>query len=99
FRRNGVRLAVTVDEPARVDGELLARVSPSGRTGFASAVGELSLGTARLGLGTGTRTLVLKPARKLAKRVRNRRLRPVVRLTVSDAAGNAVVVTRRVRVT
>jgi hypothetical protein len=51
-----------------------------------------------LRLGTGTRSLRLKPSKKFAATVRNRRLRLVVRVTAKDAAGNVTRTGKSVRV-
>ena len=65
---------------------------------FPAAVGEATLGAGRLGLGTGTRTLKLKSSKRFAAAVRNRRLRLVVRVTATDAAGNVTLTSKSVRV-
>jgi hypothetical protein len=51
-----------------------------------------------LGLGTDTRSLKLKPSKRFAAVVRNRRFRLVVRVTATDAAGNVTLTSKSVRV-
>jgi Ca2+-binding RTX toxin-like protein len=97
FRR-GLKLKVTTNEAATVVAELLATVRPSGSIPFAAAVGDVTIGSGTLGLRSGPRTLTLKPSKKFARRVRNKRLRLTIRLTVTDRAGNVTVATKRVRV-
>jgi RTX calcium-binding nonapeptide repeat (4 copies) len=98
FRR-GLKVKLSADEPASFAAELLAKVK--GRRGalaFAGAVGEVTIGGGRLKSGTGTRSLRLRPSAKLAKAVRGKPLRLVVRVVATDAAGNVASGARKVRV-
>jgi hypothetical protein len=65
---------------------------------FPAAIGEATLGTGRLRLGTGSRSLRLKPSKRFARSVRGRRLRLVIRVTAKDAAGNVTRAVKPVRV-
>jgi len=99
FRRRGLTVRLGADEPASFAVDLNARVKRAGGTlAFRAAVGEATLGTRRLGLRGGTRSLTLKPSKRFAASVRNRRLRLVVRVTARDAAGNVTFARRSVRV-
>ena len=98
FRR-GLKGRLSSDEPASFVAELRAKVKSShGTLAFAGAVGEVTIGHGRLKQGTGVRSLRLRPSRKLAKAVRGRPLRLVVRVIATDAAGNEASAARRVRV-
>lgn len=99
FSRKGLTVKLSADEPASFAVELNVKVKRrGGRLAFPAAVGEATLGTGRLKLGTGTRSLRLKPSRKFAAAVRNRRLRLVVRVVAKDAAGNVTRAAKSVRV-
>lgn len=99
FARRGLAVRLSADEPASFAVDLNAKVKRrGGRLVFPAAVGEATLGTGRLGLGTGTRSLKLRPSKRFAATVRNRRLRLVVRVTAKDAAGNVTVTSKSVRV-
>ena len=98
FRR-GLKVKLSTDEPASFVAELRAKVKRShGGLAFAGAVGEVVLGQGRLKRGTGTRSLTLRPSKKLAKAVRGKPLRLVVRVVATDAAGNETSAARKVRV-
>ena len=97
--RKGLKVRLSTDEPASFVAELRAKVKRShGGLAFAGAVGEVTIGQGRLRRGTGTRSLTLKPSRKLAKAVRGKPLRLVVRVVATDAAGNETSAARKVRV-
>jgi Ca2+-binding RTX toxin-like protein len=99
FARRGLAVSLGADEAASFAVDLNAKVKRrGGRLVFSAAVGEATLGTRRLGLGTGTRSLKLKPSKRFAAAVRNRRLRLVVRVTAKDAAGNVTLTSKSVRV-
>lgn len=99
FARRGLAVGLSADEPASFAVDLNAKVKRrGGRLVFPAAVGEATLGTGRLGLGTGTRSLKLKPPKRFAAAVRNRRLRLVVRVTAKDAAGNVTLTSKSVHV-
>ena len=99
FGRRGLTVRLSADEPASFAVDLNAKVKRRGGSlAFPAAVGEATLGTGRLRLGTGTRSLRLKPSKKFAATVRNRRLRLVVRVTGKDAAGNVTRTGKWVRV-
>jgi RTX calcium-binding nonapeptide repeat (4 copies) len=98
FRR-GLKVKLSADEPASFAAELRAKVKRRhGALAFAGAVGELTIGQGRLKLGAGTRSLNLRASAKLAKAVRGRALRLVVRVVATDAAGNEAEAARKVRV-
>ncbi len=99
FAKDGVKLTITTSEATKVAAKLYAALSTGKRFGFAAAVNDLQIGSGALKLGTGARKLTLKPGAKWKPRVRNRRLRLTVELTLTDAAGNVSVVTKKVRVT
>jgi hypothetical protein len=99
FARRGLTVRLSADEPASFAVDLNAKVKRrGGRLVFPAAVGEATLGSGRLKLGSGTRSLRLKPSRKFARTVRNRRLRLVIRVTATDAAGNVTRTAKSVRV-
>jgi RTX calcium-binding nonapeptide repeat (4 copies) len=99
FARRGLVVRLSADEPASFAVDLNAKVKRrGGALVFPAAVGEATLGTKRMRLGTGTRSLRLKPSKRFAASVRNRRLRLVVRVTAKDAAGNVTLSSRSVRV-
>ena len=99
FARKGLTVRLGADEQASFAVELNVKVKRrGGRLAFPAAVGEATLGTGGSRLGTGTRSLRLKPSRKFAAAVRNRRLRLVVRVVAKDAAGNVTRAAKSVRV-
>ena len=99
FARRGLTLELGADEAASFAVELNAKVKRrGGGLAFPAAVGEATIGTGRLKLGTGTRKLRLKPSKRFAASVRSRRLRVVIRVTAKDAAGNVTRAARSVRV-
>jgi hypothetical protein len=98
FRR-GLKVRLSADEPASFAADLRAKLKVShGTLAFAGAVGEATIGQGRLGLGTGTRSLRLRPSARFAKAVRGKSLRLVVRVVATDAAGNVAGAARKVRV-
>lgn len=99
FARNGVTIRLGADEAVSFAADLNAKVKRSGgKLAFAAAVGEVTLGSGKLARGTGTRSLRLKPSKRFAGAVRNKRLRLVIRVTATDAAGNVTVKSKSVRV-
>ena len=99
FARKGLTVKLSADEPASFAVELNVKVKRrGGGLAFPAAVGEATIGTGRLKLGSGTRSLKLKPSKKFAAAVRNRRLRLVIRVTAKDAAGNVTHAAKSVRV-
>jgi hypothetical protein len=98
FRR-GLKVKLSADEPASFAAELRAKVKVShGKLVFAAAVGEVTIGQGKLRLGTGRRSLRLRPSARFAKAVRGKALRLVVRVVATDAAGNVAGAARKVRV-
>jgi hypothetical protein len=98
FRR-GLKVKLSTDEPASFVAELRAKVKRGhGGLAFAGSVGEVTIGQGRLRRGTGARSLKLRPSKKLAKAVRGKPLRLVVRVVATDAAGNEADAARKVRV-
>jgi Domain of unknown function (DUF4394)/Calx-beta domain len=90
----GLRVRVTVDEPATLELTLDAKAR---RVVLARAAAfNLTLAHASRRLGTGTRRIKLKPARKLVGKAR--RFRARVKVVATDAAGNRRTVTRTLRV-
>jgi Ca2+-binding RTX toxin-like protein len=99
FARRGLTVKLSADEAASFAVDLNAKVKRRGRRlVFPAAVGEATLGTGRLRLGTGRRSLRLKPSKRLAASLRSRRLRLVIRVTAKDAAGNVTTAVKSVRV-
>ena len=75
FGRRGLTVRLSADEPASFAVDLNAKVKRRGGSlAFPAAVGEATIGTGRLRLGTGRRSLRLKPSKRFAATVRNRRL-------------------------
>jgi Ca2+-binding RTX toxin-like protein len=99
FARRGLVVKLSADEAASFAADLNAQVRRRGRRlVFPAAIGEATLGTGRLRLGTGSRSLRLKPSKRFARSVRGRRLRLVIRVTAKDAAGNVTRAVKPVRV-
>jgi hypothetical protein len=92
--RKAVAVKVTTNEAATVAGALIG----TARRAHVARAGDLVLAEAKLRTGTGTRTLRLKVAKKLADTIKSRRYRLRIVLTVTDASGNATIVTRTVKV-
>lgn len=92
--RSGLTVRVAVDERAALTGELLA----AARTArLAAAAPNLALATKALpAAAAGTRTLTLKPSKKLVGTAR--RFALTVRVTATDAAGNRRTATKTVKV-
>jgi hypothetical protein len=87
----GVKLRAGCDEPCRLLVEL------RGTPRSVRLKNELTLGTRSRGLGSGMRRITVKPKRKLLRRAR-RRFNVQLRVTATDAAGNASRRTRTIRV-
>lgn len=90
--RKGLKVRVGATEAVSVDATLL--VAPRKVT-FA-VVPDLALATVSLGRGTGTRTLTLKPSRKVGGR---KAVPALLRIVATDAAGNRAARTIRFTVT
>jgi Ca2+-binding RTX toxin-like protein len=94
-KRRGVSLTVTPNEPAALFGEALGR-------GRLARAGDLVLGERSLAIGSGKRTLRLRFkksfVRAINRRLRRKAYRLTVRVTATDAAGNATVQTRRITI-
>ena len=98
FRR-GLKVKLSTDEPASFAAELRAKVKRShGGLAFAGAVGEVTIGQGRLRRGDGHALADAEAITKLAKAVRGKPLRLVVRVVATDAAGNETSAARKVRV-
>ena len=90
--RRGIRLSLTPNEPVSFQASLLASVR-----GARIAANELTLVSRSLGRAGGTRTLRLRPARRLLRDTPRRfRIRLVVEAT--DASGLTATVRRTIRV-
>jgi hypothetical protein len=90
----GLKVAVTPGEAASLDVSLLGATS---RAVLARA-GDVTLASQSLPLKAGTRTVKLKPKRKLLVGAK-RRFTARLQVVATDAAGNRTLVTRRVVVT
>jgi hypothetical protein len=91
--KTGLKVRVTPDESARLEVTLLGTVT---RANLRAAF-NLTLASRALGLAPGTRTVRLKPARKLVASLRKAfKLR--VRVVASDAAGNRRTIDKTVTV-
>jgi hypothetical protein len=89
----GIKVKLTCDEACASD----AKVFGTRKGAKIARAGDVELGSKKLALGTGTRSLTVRISKSLAKAVRKRaKLRLVI--TVTDASHNATVVTRTVRV-
>jgi hypothetical protein len=88
----GINARITADEPVALSGELLATARTARISSF-----NLRLATKSAGLAAGPRTLKLKPSRRLVGHPR-KRFRVRLRIVATDAAGNATIVTKTVRV-
>ncbi|HMJ04070.1 MAG TPA: hypothetical protein VK506_14105, partial [Conexibacter sp.] len=97
--RRGLAVSARPSEPATLRFELLARArARRGRRGRRRAAANVVLASRSFGLSAARRTATLVPSRRrLGRRTIPFTLR--VRITARDAAGNATVVTRTVRVT
>lgn len=92
LRRRGLTVSVTPNEPAAIRFELIRRVRRGGRAK------DVVLASRRFALAGGSRTARLVPSRRrLGRHSKGFPLR--VRITASDAAGNAASVARSVKVT
>jgi len=99
FARKGLVVRLRANERASFAVDLNAKVKRRGGSlVFPAAVGEATIGTGRLQVGEGRRTLRLKPSKRFASSVRNRRLRLVIRVTAKDVAGNVTRTSKSVRV-
>lgn len=87
----GLKLKVTSNEPVSVDATLL--VSP--RVVKIARTYDLTVGTATLARGTGTRSFTLKPRKRITGK---RKVLAQVRIVAIDAGGNRTVVTKAVTV-
>jgi Ca2+-binding RTX toxin-like protein len=88
----GVKVSAGCDEPCSLDVELRG----SARTVRIARSYDLTLGTRSLPRAAGTRSLTLKPARRLVGRAR--RLTAQLRVTAIDAAGNRSTKTKTIKV-
>lgn len=101
FRKSGtISRRVQTDEPAAVVGEIVV-------PGRLRAVGDLVIGTGKLPLGQGQRTLKVKLGKKYAgtykrklrtKKQRRKGVTFTVRVTVTDADGFSTATTQKVKV-
>jgi hypothetical protein len=89
----GVTVKATPSEPAALDGELLGAAKSAKLASF-----NLTLATKALPLAAGQRTIKLKPPRKLLGSP-TKALKLRLQVTATDAAGNAGVATRTIKVT
>jgi hypothetical protein len=90
--RKRVSGKVTTDEPVTLRIELWA----TPKRGVSLARSELLLGSRSLGLGGGTRSFTVRPSKRLVGK--SRKFTVQLRVTATDAAGNATVVTRKIKV-
>jgi hypothetical protein len=88
----GRKVTVTPSEPVSVLAELQSTVKRAQAAAY-----NLSLATKRLKLGAGRRSLTIKPGRRLVGHPR-KRFKVHLRVTATDAAGNAKVLTRTISV-
>jgi hypothetical protein len=89
--RNGLAASATTKAPARLDFEL--RATPKGAR---VARFELLLASRSLGMGSGRRSVRLKPAGRLRRSARRFTLQ--LRVTATDEGGNRAVKTRTIKV-
>lgn len=89
----GVTAKVTPSEPASLTGELLA----AGKQAKRLASSSRTLAKKSLALAAGQRTLKLKPKKRLVGRP-EKAFKVHLRITATDAAGNAKVVTKTIKV-
>jgi hypothetical protein len=90
--KKGVTVRVSANEAFSLEADLRG----TARKATISAVGDLILGERDLPLGTGNRSVTLKPSAKLLKGVRRLTARLVLRAT--DAAGNRTVESRKITI-
>jgi hypothetical protein len=88
----GVKVTVTPSEPVTVVAELQSTVKRA-----IAAAYNLGIATKRLSLGAGKRSLTVKPTRALVGHPR-KRFKVRLRVTATDAAGNAKVTTKTISV-
>ncbi len=89
--KQGLKLKLTTDEPATVDGSLRAKARS---VEFAKT--SVVLAERSLDLGDGERKLVLKPKRSVLRGAES--LKAELRVTVVDAAGNETTAKRKISV-
>ena len=92
FRR-GVKVTVRPNEAARLEVALEGTIS-SARISACN----VALAKRTLGLAAGSRSVTLKPSRRVAGTPRKRSVKVRVRVVASDAAGNRRTVTRTITV-
>jgi Ca2+-binding RTX toxin-like protein len=93
----GFSFRVVCDEATRLANSVLAFVRRVRGRLFTSRVGEFVLAERSLRLGTGTRTVRVRPSRRFRRQL-GRRFRARVRIVASDAAGNRRTLIRTIRV-
>ena len=93
FMRRGLSVTVDRDERSSVVVELIARL----RGARIARAGDIVLANRRLQMSDATRTVRLKPARRLRSRF-SRRMRLLLRVTALDATGNTRTARRRITV-
>jgi hypothetical protein len=87
----GITVRVATNERARIVAELVGTASGAR---LKAVTNNLVLDRKALPLGTGTRTMMLKPPVKLMAGARTL----TVRIIATDAAGNSRTTTRRIRI-
>ena len=93
--KSGMSVEVSCGEACSVLGQLLRSVKR--KVGKQRIVTDLVVASSTLDLGTGRRTLTLKPTRKQAKSIKRRNALKVS-VTATDAAGNAATTTTTITV-
>jgi hypothetical protein len=89
--KRGLKLKLTTDEPATVDGSLRAKARS---VEFAKT--SVVLAERSLDLGDGERKLILKPKRSVLRGAES--LKAELRVTVADAAGNEATAKRKISI-
>lgn len=91
--RKGVKCKISSNEPVALSCRLLARVRGTAKL---ASVGDLEIATRSVRLGSGFRTVTLKPSSRFLKG--KRRLTAYVIATATDASGNRTTIRRKVSV-
>jgi hypothetical protein len=94
--KNGISFSESANEPAAFSNTLLGTTRTATLTRVQASAFNLSLAQRTLPLGTGKRTVKLKPNRRLIGRAKRFKLQLVV--TATDASGNHRTTTRTVKV-
>ena len=91
LRTRGLRFRLNINEPGKIDATLLGRLRSKGARGKARQVAKVSVADA----AAGRLTITLRPSAAMRRRLRSeRRLPALLKIKVTDAAGNVTTRTK-----